>query len=170
LISWKVEPSDFRRRRSVVGETRSWAEAASRSISAPPPTAIRLRIRSDRLLIATISLFVAGIGIMNIMLVTVTERTREIGVRKTVGARRGDIFVQFLTEAVVLSLLGGLIGIGISWIICAAIARYSVLTPQINVSIVAMALAVCSCVGIIFGVTPAVRASRLDPIEALRHE
>jgi len=121
-------------------------------------------------LIATISLFVAGIGIMNIMLVTVTERTREIGVRKTVGARRGDIFVQFLTEAVVLSLLGGLIGIGISWIICAAIARYSVLTPQINVSIVAMALAVCSCVGIIFGVTPAVRASRLDPIEALRHE
>jgi putative ABC transport system permease protein len=121
-------------------------------------------------LIATISLFVAGIGIMNIMLVTVTERTREIGIRKTVGARRTDIFLQFLTEAVVLSLLGGVIGIGASWAICAAIAHFSELTPQITPPVVVMALLVCSCVGIVFGVTPAVRASRLDPIVALRHE
>ena len=76
-------------------------------------------------LIAAISLFVAGVGIMNIMLVTVTERTREIGVRKTVGAKRSDIFLQFLTEAVILSLIGGLVGMFFSWIVCLLVARYS---------------------------------------------
>ncbi|HLJ57887.1 MAG TPA: ABC transporter permease [Chthonomonadaceae bacterium] len=121
-------------------------------------------------LIATISLFVAGIGIMNIMLVTVTERTREIGVRKTVGARRSDIFLQFLTEAVVLSLVGGLIGIGVAAIICAVIAHTKVLAPIITPAVIGMALAVCSAVGILFGVTPAVRAANLNPIDALRHE
>jgi len=122
------------------------------------------------ILIATISLFVAGIGIMNIMLVTVTERTREIGLRKTVGARRADIFVQFLTEAIVLSLLGGAFGLGASWAICKLIADFSNLSPQITLPIVVMAFAVCTVVGVVFGVTPAVRASRLDPIVALRHE
>jgi putative ABC transport system permease protein len=121
-------------------------------------------------LIATISLFVAGIGIMNIMLVTVTERTREIGVRKTVGARRADIFFQFLTESIVLSLIGGALGIVVSALICAAIAHFSELTPQITPALIGLALTVCSCVGVVFGVTPAVRASRLDPIVALRHE
>lgn len=122
------------------------------------------------ILIATISLFVAGIGIMNIMLVTVTERTREIGVRKTVGARRADIFLQFLTEAVVLSLLGGAVGLAASWTLCKLIAHFSELTPVITLPIVVMAFGVCMCVGVVFGVTPAVRASRLDPIVALRHE
>ena len=123
-------------------------------------------------LIATISLFVAGIGIMNIMLVTVTERTREIGVRKTVGARRSDIFIQFLIEAVVLSLLGGIIGIALSGLICLLISRLpgSVLQPIITPPVIGMAMAVCTGVGILFGVTPAVRAANLNPIDALRHE
>jgi putative ABC transport system permease protein len=121
-------------------------------------------------LIATISLFVAGIGIMNIMLVTVTERTREIGVRKTVGARRSDIFLQFLTEAVVLSAIGGIVGIALSTLICVAIGRYTQLQPIITAPLIAMALTVCIGVGVLFGVTPAVRAANLNPIDALRHE
>src|SRR5205085_10288117 len=83
-------------------------------------------------LIATISLFVAGIGIMNIMLVTVTERTREIGVRKTVGARRSDIFLQFLTEAVVLSVTGGLIGVLLAVVICSILTMETALKPVIT--------------------------------------
>ncbi len=121
-------------------------------------------------LITAISLFVAGVGIMNIMLVTVTERTHEIGIRKTVGARRQDIFLQFLSEAIILSLVGGIMGILLSWGLCAAIAAYSPLTPIITNDLIARALIVCTTVGVIFGVTPAVRASRLDPIEAMRHE
>jgi putative ABC transport system permease protein len=121
-------------------------------------------------LIATISLFVAGIGIMNIMLVTVTERTREIGVRKTVGARRTDIFLQFLTEAVILSVLGGIIGIALSSLVCLLIGRFSILQPIITPAVIGMGLAVCIGVGVLFGVTPAVRAANLNPIDALRHE
>ncbi len=121
-------------------------------------------------LIATISLFVAGIGIMNIMLVTVTERTREIGIRKTVGARRHDIFVQFLTEALTLSLLGGAAGLLLSAALCTLIAHFSLLHPIITFRLIALALLVCSVVGVVFGVTPAARAARLDPIAALRHE
>jgi putative ABC transport system permease protein len=121
-------------------------------------------------LIAAISLFVAGVGIMNIMLVTVTERTREIGIRKTVGAKRKDIFQQFLTEAVILSLIGGSVGIALSAILCTLIARFSPLTPEMTWGVVAMALSVCVTVGVLFGVAPAVRAARLDPIEAMRHE
>ncbi len=121
-------------------------------------------------LIAAISLFVAGVGIMNIMLVTVTERTREIGIRKTVGARRSDIFQQFITEAVILSIIGGVIGLTISKIVCVLIAKFSALTPEITPGLVIMALLVCTIVGVFFGVTPAVRASSLNPIDALRHE
>jgi putative ABC transport system permease protein len=121
-------------------------------------------------LIAAISLVVAGVGIMNVMLMSVTERTREVGIRKTVGARSSDIFAQFLTEAVTVSVLGGVLGLLLSWGLCDLIARYSPLTPQITVWLVAMALAVCSIVGTLFGVLPAIRAARLDPIVALRHE
>jgi putative ABC transport system permease protein len=121
-------------------------------------------------LITAISLFVAGVGIMNIMLVTVTERTHEIGIRKTVGAKRRDIFLQFLSEAIILSLLGGIVGLLFAWGLCAMIAKYSPLTPVISVQLIGVALAVCTTVGVIFGVAPAVRAARLDPIDALRHE
>jgi putative ABC transport system permease protein len=120
--------------------------------------------------ISAISLIVAGIGIMNIMLVTVTERTREIGIRKTVGARRVDIFQQFLTEAVALSFVGGLIGTGVAATICYFVAIYSPLKPVITPTAILLAFSVCFGVGIVFGVAPAMRAARQDPIDALRWE
>ncbi|HEV2473657.1 MAG TPA: ABC transporter permease [Chthonomonadales bacterium] len=121
-------------------------------------------------LIAAISLIVAGVGIMNIMLATVTERTREIGVRKTVGARRIDLFFQFLIEAMLLSLVGGALGVAIAYVVCAVVARSTLLTPVITGGAVVMALTVCIAVGALFGVAPAIRAGRLNPIDALRHE
>jgi len=121
--------------------------------------------------IAGISLLVGGIGIMNIMLVSVTERTREIGLRKAVGARRHDILVQFLMEAVTLALAGGLIGIGIGFagaqVISALVENFrSVVTPQA----VLLATLVSAAVGLASGLYPAWRASRLNPIDALRYE
>lgn len=121
-------------------------------------------------LISAISLMVAGIGIMNIMLVTVTERTREIGLRKAVGARRRDIFLQFLAEAMLLSVSGGAIGLLLAQVACTAIGRFAPLTPVITPIVVGLAIGICVVVGILFGVAPAVRAARLDPIEALRRE
>ena len=121
-------------------------------------------------LIAAISLFVAGISIMNIMLVTVSERTREIGVRKTVGARRSDIFLQFLMEAIILSLLGCSVGLILCELLCFGIAHLTALTPVVTWLAMLEAAAACIVVGVVFGVTPAMRASKLDPIDALRHE
>ena len=130
-----------------------------------------LNLAQDLLvLIAAISLFVAGISIMNIMLVTVSERTREIGIRKTVGARRIDIFAQFLLEAVTLSVIGCAYGLVLSELICFGIGHFTQLAPVITVVLMLQSVAVCVAVGVLFGVTPAVRASRLDPIDALRHE
>lgn len=120
--------------------------------------------------ISGISLVVAGIGIMNIMMVTVTERTREIGIRKAAGATRQDIFWQFLTEAVILATMGGIIGTLAATVVCFAIAAYSALNPLITPAAVFMAFGVCFSVGILFGVAPAMRAANMDPIEALRHE
>lgn len=118
--------------------------------------------------VAAISLFVGGIGIMNMMLVSVTERTREIGLRKALGAKRRDILLQFLTEAIIISLVGGslgvIFGIGISKIIDRFIAT------EISVTYVLMAFVFSAGIGIVFGIAPAIRASRLSPIEALRYE
>ncbi|OGE37046.1 hypothetical protein A3B45_04060 [Candidatus Daviesbacteria bacterium RIFCSPLOWO2_01_FULL_39_12] len=118
--------------------------------------------------IAAISLIVGGIGIMNIMLVSVTERTREIGLRKAVGAKSKDIRNQFLIEAVVLSGLGGIIGIILGIGISLIIGRF--FTTTVPLWSVALSFGFSMLVGVIFGVAPAIRAAKLDPIEALRHE
>ncbi|HTO87554.1 MAG TPA: ABC transporter permease [Thermoanaerobaculia bacterium] len=121
--------------------------------------------------VAGISLLIGGVGVMNIMLVSVTERTREIGVRKAVGAYRRDIVLQFLTEAMTLSLLGGAIGVLLGIAIPAGVKRvFDALPAETPIWAVLVGLLVSISVGIFFGLYPAVKASRLDPIEALRYE
>ncbi len=120
--------------------------------------------------VAGISLVVGGIGIMNIMLVSVTERTREIGIRMAIGAREADIRTQFLVEAVVLSLLGGLAGVAFGGVVISGIARVLDWKMGIDPAALVVSVLVSAAIGIGFGFFPARRASRLDPIEALRHE
>jgi putative ABC transport system permease protein len=120
--------------------------------------------------IGSISLLVGGIGIMNIMLVSVTERTREIGLRMAVGARRRDILVQFLVEAVTLSLIGGLIGIAVGLGGSSAIGYFAEWRTQIEVDAVLVAFGFAAVIGVVFGLYPARKAAGLDPIEALRYE
>jgi len=125
--------------------------------------------------VAAISLLVGGIGIMNIMLVSVTERTREIGLRKAIGARRRDILIQFLTESSLLSLFGGLIGIGLGWVISfivgqIAAANNTPFTPVIGLDAILLATVFSTAVGLFFGIYPASRAANLEPVEALRYE
>ena len=126
--------------------------------------------------IAGISLLVGGIGIMNIMLVTVTERTREIGIRKAMGAKRRDVLFQFMAEASMLSFTGGLVGLGLAYGIVSAISGQPIFGPDSEIIITItpdIALLACTVsigIGLFFGIYPAVRASRLHPIEALRYE
>ncbi|MHB0988077.1 MAG: ABC transporter permease [Bellilinea sp.] len=125
--------------------------------------------------IAAISLLVGGIGIMNIMLVSVTERTREIGLRKALGARKRDILIQFLTESSLLSLFGGLIGIGLGWLIAYIVGRIAAssgtpFNPVVGLDAVLLATIFSTAVGLFFGLYPANRAANLEPVEALRYE
>jgi putative ABC transport system permease protein len=125
--------------------------------------------------IAGISLLVGGIGIMNIMLVSVTERTREIGLRKALGARRRDILIQFLTESSLLSLIGGIIGIILGWLISfivgqVAAANETAFTPIVGTDAILLATIFSAAVGLFFGIYPANRAASLEPVEALRYE
>lgn len=120
--------------------------------------------------IAGISLLVGGIGIMNMMLTNVTERTREIGLRKAVGTRKIYINLQFLAEAIALTFLGGAVGILLGWIATLAITKFAGLSTQISLSSILLAFSVAAVVGIVFGFYPARRAAALNPIEALRYE
>ena len=120
--------------------------------------------------IAAISLLVGGIGIMNIMLATVTERTREIGVRRALGARKKDIITQFLVETMVLSLGGGLIGVVLGVIVPVVVSQLTAMKTVITFWSLILAFGISAAVGIIFGIYPASRAADLHPIEALRHE
>jgi len=125
--------------------------------------------------IAGISLLVGGIGIMNIMLVSVTERTREIGLRKALGARKRDILIQFLTESSLLSLFGGVIGIGLGWLLALLVGRIatasgSPFNPTVNLSSILLATLFSTAIGLFFGIYPANRAAGLEPVDALRYE
>ena len=120
--------------------------------------------------IAAISLLVGGIGVMNIMLVSVLERTREIGIRKALGARERDIWTQFLIEAAFLTLAGGIIGVIVGWVVSYVISRMGLMTTLVTADIVILAVSVSVGIGLFFGFYPAWNASRLNPIEALRHE
>jgi putative ABC transport system permease protein len=120
--------------------------------------------------IAGISLLVGGIGIMNMMLTSVTERTREIGLRKAIGAKSKDISRQFLTEAIMLTFFGGIFGILIGWIAAYLISKLASITTQVSWQSVALAFGISAAIGIVFGYYPAFRAAKLNPIEALRHE
>ncbi|MDP2951152.1 MAG: ABC transporter permease, partial [bacterium] len=120
--------------------------------------------------IAGISLLVGGIGIMNMMLTTVTERTREIGLRKAIGAKAKDISLQFLTEAVELTLIGGIVGIALGYLASILIARFTSLDTSVSLFSMVLAFSVSGLIGICFGYWPAKRASKLNPITALRYE
>jgi putative ABC transport system permease protein len=120
--------------------------------------------------VAAVSLLVGGIGIMNIMLVSVTERTREIGIRLAVGAQKRQVLMQFLVEAVVLSLFGGIIGIAFGLSLALIATWYLGIPFIINPNMMAIAFLFSAAVGVLFGYFPARRAAGLDPIEALRHE
>ena len=120
--------------------------------------------------IGAVSLLVGGIGIMNIMLASVTERTREIGIRRAIGARRAQIIGQFLIETVVLSSVGGLVGIALGLLIPWLVTRVADMPTVVTPWSLALSVGISLTVGIVFGLYPAVRAANLDPIVALRHE
>jgi putative ABC transport system permease protein len=120
--------------------------------------------------LTSIALFVGGVGIMTVMLMSVNERTKEIGIRKTVGATRQDVFIQFLIEAVVLAVLGGTVGLLLSYGVCLGLYYGTPIKPIITSQIVTLSFLVCLGVGAVFGLIPAVRAAKKDPVDAMRNE
>jgi len=127
-------------------------------------------VRIGVAVVSSIALLAAGIGIMNIMLVSVTERTREIGIRRAIGAKKRNIMTQFIMEAVVLCELGGVVGVGLGILGGNATAYFLKLAPVVPVDWIFIGLGICSLVGIIFGTYPAWKAANLDPIDSLRYE
>jgi putative ABC transport system permease protein len=119
---------------------------------------------------AAISLLVGGIGIMNIMLVSVTERTREIGVRLAIGAKGRHVLLQFLLEAIALSVVGGAIGVGLGVLVPQLVTRFAGMPTRVSSGSVLLAFGFAAAIGVFFGFYPARKASRLDPIDALRYE
>jgi len=120
--------------------------------------------------VASISLLVGGIGIMNMMLTSVTERTKEIGLRKAIGAKNREILYQILAESVLLTFFGGVIGIFLGWLISLGIAKFAHIATQVSLFSILLAFSVCTAIGIFFGWWPAQKAAKLSPIEALRYE
>ncbi|MDD5152915.1 MAG: FtsX-like permease family protein, partial [Candidatus Pacebacteria bacterium] len=120
--------------------------------------------------VAGISLLVGGIGTMNMMLTTVTERTREIGLRKAIGAKKRDINKQFLVEAILLTFIGGLVGVVLGWLISFGVGYLNIIQASVSLSSVLLAFGVSALIGIVFGYYPARRAGELNPIDALRYE
>lgn len=151
---------------SVVGVTPAYFDVRALSVASGITGTFTTLLGS----IAAVSLIVGGIGIMNVMLVSVRERTREIGVRMAVGARRGDILRQFLFEAVAASVAGGAIGVGIGYGAAQLLARFGQWQTIVPSYAIGLALGVSIVIGVAFGVGPARRAARLDPVEALRFE
>lgn len=135
---------------------------------AQPTSRIFTAIAGVSVAIAAISLIVGGVGIMNIMLVSVAERTREIGIRKALGATNGDIIWQFLIESLALSIGGGMAGYVLGYALAFAISTFLTFDPALNLEIAIVAVGVSICIGVIFGLYPAIRASKRDPISALR--
>jgi putative ABC transport system permease protein len=127
-------------------------------------------VRIGVTIVSSIALIAAGVGIMNIMLVSVTERTREIGVRRAIGAKRRNIMTQFIMEAIVLCEIGGVIGVGLGVLGGNALAWFMKVPPAIPVDWIVLGLFICSLVGVIFGTYPAYKAANLDPIDSLRYE
>lgn len=120
--------------------------------------------------LTSIALFVGGVGIMVVMLMSVNERTKEIGIRRTVGAKRRDIFVQFLAESVMISVIGGSVGLAISYVVSVILAANTAIKPLITMGVIGLSFAVSIGVGAVFGLIPALRAARRDPVQSLRHE
>ncbi|MGH7976452.1 MAG: ABC transporter permease, partial [Limisphaerales bacterium] len=127
-------------------------------------------VRVGVAVVSSIALLAAGIGIMNIMLVSVTERTREIGIRRAIGAKKRNIMVQFIMEAIALCEVGGIVGVVLGILGGNATAFFLKLPPVIPVDSIILGLTICSIVGIVFGTYPAWKAANLDPIESLRYE